>query len=559
MRWLALIILATGCAAPVGTVLPDRAGDRTEQRAPKRIAAAVMGEPNVLEGARIPGTDAFQQLVHVGFANVDDKGLLQPRLAEAVPTLENGLWRVFPDGRMETTWTVRPNVTWHDGAPFSTEDLLFTAAVARDRELPIARDLAYDLVTSIEASAPRTVTLRWGSPFVNAHAMFSQARGRSLPLPKHLLERAFTEDKPEFLEHSYWTQGFVGTGPFRVREWVRGSHAVLDADAQYVLGRPRIDTIEVKFIPDPNTLVANVLAGAVDITLGRALSLEPSLQIRDQWREGHMDLRLISWIVIYPQFINPSPSTIADVRFRKALMHALDRQRMAEALNAGLVPVAHTFLGPGEPAYRDVEASIVRYDYDARETAQMLSGLGYAREPDGSYRDGAGQRLAVELRTSGELDIHHKAIAAVADDWQRIGISVDQVVMPPQRMRDNEYRATFPGFTLFRQGNDIDSLTRLHSSRTPLPENGYRVTGNHSRYMSPQFDALLDRYFATIPKRERDTVLAQIVRHTTEQLTLMGLFYDTETTMISNRLLNASARHQGSTQAWNAEEWDVRS
>jgi ABC-type transport system substrate-binding protein len=109
----------------------------------------------------------------------------------------------------------------------------------------------------------------------------------------------FLEEKARFVEHPYWTTEFVGTGPFALRAWVTGSHAVLAANERFVLGRPKVDAVEVKFIPDPNTLVANIVAGTVDITLGRALSLEPSLQVRDRWRDGHMELRYISWIVIY--------------------------------------------------------------------------------------------------------------------------------------------------------------------------------------------------------------------------------------------------------------------
>src|SRR5207237_6383482 len=148
---------------------------------------------------------------------------------------------------------------------------------------------------------------------------------------------------------------------YRVKEFVVGSHVVLQRVAEYVLGQPKIDEIEVRFIPDPNTLLANVLAGGVDLTLGRGLSLEQAMQTRDQWRDGKIDVAFTSWIVIYPQFLNPTPSIVTNLQFRRALMHAVDRQQMAESLQGGLVSVAHTFLHPNEPEYRDVEPSIVRY------------------------------------------------------------------------------------------------------------------------------------------------------------------------------------------------------
>jgi hypothetical protein len=76
--------------------------------------------------------------------------------------------------------------------------------------------------------------------------------------------------------------------------------------------------------------------------------------------------------------------------------------------------------------------------------------------------------------------------------------------------------------------------------------------------MNPAFDALLDRFFTTIPARERTRLLGDIAQHISEQLNLMGLFYDTNGTLISGRLLHVNARHANSTQAWNAQEWDLR-
>ena len=97
-----------------------------------------------------------------------------------------------------------------------------------------------------------------------------------------------------------------------------------------------------------------------------------------------------------------------------------------------------------------------------------------------------------------------------------------------------------------------------HSSQTPLPENTFIGT-NFARYMNADFDALVDRYFATIPKDERVTVAGQIAQHVAENLVLMGLFYQAEPTMIGNRLRNVHVEKTGgSTHTGNAHEWDLR-
>src|SRR5439155_8422213 len=98
--------------------------------------------------------------------------------------------------------------------------------------------------------------------------------------------------------------------PFKVKEWVRGSHMVFEANDQYALGRPKVDFVEVRFIIDDNTVAANLLAGAVDVTLGRNLSGEQASEVAAQWKEGHMVIAFENWISLFPQFLNANPPLV---------------------------------------------------------------------------------------------------------------------------------------------------------------------------------------------------------------------------------------------------------
>ncbi|MPZ15755.1 MAG: hypothetical protein GEU73_15260 [Chloroflexi bacterium] len=562
LLWLALAIIVSGCAPPPQSpaTIGRESGDASKRGAPERLAAAIMADPPVLNTKINPGTvvtpghGELERLVNVGLAIVDDQGVMREQLGEAVPTIENGLWNLLPDGRMETTWRIRRNAEWHDGVPFTADDILFTAMVEQDRELPIRRDVAYDWIEEFEAPDSHTVVVRWKQPYIRADILLNS----STTLPRHLLERAYVDDKASFSQLPFWNQDFVGTGPFKLREWVRGSHVILQANERYVLGRPKIDEIEVKFIPDTNTLIANVLTGTVQLTMGRGLSTDQAVQLRDQWREGTVDLPLRSWVVLYPQFIDPTPSIVGDVRFRRALMHAIDRQGLADTIQAGLTSVAHAYLTPTEAEYKDVEGRAIRYDFDPRKATQMIEDIGYSKGTDGMFRDSAAQRLVVEPWTTGETDIHVKTLFPVADNWQQIGVVVEPQVLPQQRAQDRAYRATFPSFLLWRQPNDPVSISRHHSSQIPLPSNNF-VGTNNARYSDAEWDGLIDRYLTTIPRPERNQVLAQAVHHLTDQLNMMGLFYDSEPTLIWNRLEHATgSRVQGSSLAWNAEQWEIQ-
>ena len=104
------------------------------------------------------------------------------------------------------------------------------------------------------------------------------------------------------------------------------------------------------------------------------------------------------------------------------VMYALDRQGMSDSLQAGRAPVAHAYIEPASPYYKDIEASVVKYEYDPRKTAELIESLGYIRGPDGFYRDSAGQKLVVESRTNAGDDLKEKMVLVGADYWQRAGL-----------------------------------------------------------------------------------------------------------------------------------------
>jgi peptide/nickel transport system substrate-binding protein len=540
------------------------------QAGPKRITAAIRGAPKSMSqqktqpqgrGGSVPGLDAIEELVHAGLAHGDDQGTLLAQLAEEIPSIDNGLWQVFPDGRMETTWRIKDSAFWHDGAPVTSADLLFAMTVEQDRDFAIPRHPAYGVIDLVQAPDPKQITVTWRRPYIEAAATFSYEV--ALPLPKHLLEQAYVQDKEGFLGHPYWTHEFVGAGPFRLAEWVIDSHVILKANEHYVLGRPNVDEIEVKFVPDPNTLLANMLAGT-ELTMGRALPLDPELDAEWKARGNQVAYKTSSWMRIAPQFVNADPPIVMDLRFRRAMLHAIDRQEMVDVLTGGLGSIAHTFVPGGTAALREVEGSVVRYEHDPRRSIQLLDEIGYRRGGDGALRDSAGERLAFEFQTTAQNLVHPKALAVVSGYWEQVGVGVRQNVIPVQRSQDVEYRSTFPAFELALNSTDITSrgVQRYHSASTPLPENYFQNRGNDARYISVELDILIERYVTTIPRAERMQALAQIVQHQSENVTIMGLLYAPMPTLIGARLVNVGAGSGGgavrSSEAWNAHEWDVR-
>jgi peptide/nickel transport system substrate-binding protein len=569
---LIALLVASFAAACAPSATPRAPGDAApapvSREGPKRIVAAITGDPNTLYNKlnvnnAVRGIDAVEKFVNVGVAIEGADGNLSPRHAEAVPSLENGLWTLNADGSMETTWRLRPGARWHDGTPVTADDLVFTAQVARDRELPVFSYIAFNSLDDVQAVDERTVRARWKQPYIDADKMFASGPGTyALPMPRHLLDGEYQGNKAGFIDLPYWSTRFVGNGPYRLKEWSSGTHLVLEAFDGYVLGRPKIDQVEVRFIPDSNTLVANVLAGEINLTLGRGISIDQAIQVREQWRGGKIETGTPrSALNLWPQLRDPSPAVIGDVRYRKALFYGIDRQSMVETLQGGLTTVVHSWIKTSEPEYAQLEPLIVKYEYDPRRATQMIESLGYAKGADGTFADAGGAKLGFEFRTIA-ADINQKTQLAIADNWTRLGLAVEPVVIPSLRLNDLPYRATFPAFDLLRGNTSIENFNNLHSSGARLPENGFRGGGaggtNYTRYASPQLDALIDRFFATVPRMERMQIAGQIANYMTDQVLVMGMFYDLTPALQDHRLLNISPVGGDQILPWNAHEWDLR-
>lgn len=199
---LVLALLAAACVPSAAST--DQPPPRSPT-APKRITVASLSA-----GAVVSGDVNVTELFTAGMVNFSPDGYPSAQLAETLPTVESGLWKIHPDGRMETTLTIRNGVKWHDGATFTTADLVFGAQVGPEH--PSNNNFGSAAFANIERYEPRddrTITVYWKHPYVQANWLFADLF--ALPYPRHLLEEAFLADKASFMNHAYFTSS--GTGP----------------------------------------------------------------------------------------------------------------------------------------------------------------------------------------------------------------------------------------------------------------------------------------------------------------------------------------------------------
>jgi peptide/nickel transport system substrate-binding protein len=481
-----------------------------------------------------------------------------PILAEATPQLNSESWRVHADGRMETSFRLRPNLTWHDGAPLTAEDFAFANRIDRARVdaglSPPSSELRQ--TEDVLSPDPHTVVIRWRAPFAEANAP------ELIALPRHVFEPLYSRlDAEAFFNHSAWSTEWIGAGPFRVERWERGAFLEGSAFAGYALGRPKINRVRLTWNNDPNVSLTRLLSGAADLALDGAIRFEQASVLREQWREaGTILLNATSLRYIQfqarPEYV--SPRTLLDLRVRKAIFHALDRPALADAMLEDRNLVADTVPPPTMAYSQAVDRAIPKYPFDLRRTEQLLSEVGYAKGGDGLYASVIDGKLRFEVRgVSGGQEEQDTTIVAGA---VREAAMDGHITLLPTSSRqvDEKMKSTFPGVTL--NNNTLQrglGLDKWHTSRLGGPENDWTGT-NRMGWTNPEFDRLYDAWRTTLSRDEAAQRMVEMMKLLSEELPSLPLYYNYQVVAHTATLAGPQPLTPDSTRYSNVHEWHWR-
>ena len=557
-------LLVLSCA-PQAVSPQDTSGSQQNQKgAPSTLRIGTRKVPTegliLFQGTSVGGPESGVTF-HAGLITFNERGEVLPHLAERIPTIESGDWRVSPDGRMDVVWKLRPNVTWHDGTPLSAEDLVLAMRVLRDDEVPSVRGRWVSLVMDAVAHDESTLIVTWREPYMLANAM---SVSDLPPLPRHLIANLYEQgDKQAFVNSPYWTRDFVGVGPYRMGQWDPGSHAEALAFDGYFLGRPKIDRIIFRYIHDVNTMLANLLAGELDMITVGSIKGEDVLTIKQAWEPTNTGTVIASMHGIrrlWFQFRDPGAPWLRDVRVRRALVHGLDRQTIVDTLHHGLTQVADTLVDADDPLYKLAEArGLPRHPYDLRRAEQLMAEAGWTRSASAGYESAGGQRFGIEVRTVGGSPENLREILAIADLWSSAGFNGYTHLIPSGVANANELRAKAEGVFSVPLRNEPEAMGNYISSQISSERTRWRGS-NHGGYSNPVYDHTYDEYITTLDLPKRQGLLADLLSLAAEEVIFVPVYYDASTAYTAFRKgIRGPGRVSANQLAdlWNIQSWEV--
>jgi peptide/nickel transport system substrate-binding protein len=561
---IAISLLA--CASPAPSGPRGDAGSASSPRETGRtLVAGTRVEPGTVatRPVRLTGVALYlsKRLFNAELANLDDRGVPLPYLAVALPELNTDSWRVFPDGRMETTWRLKPNLTWHDGRPLTAEDFVFSWRVYTTPELGESNAPPFHAIEEVLAPDERTVLIRWAQPYPDAGKLAGQNRELP-PLPRHILESAFTQmDLDGFANHLYWTREYLGLGPYRLDRWEPGSFFEAAPFDGHVLGRPKIARIKVVFISDANTALANMLSGEVHLSADTSLRLEQAATLKQDWGPRHAGSILLhpnQWRATVFQFRPEyaAPRAILDQRARKALAHAVERQAINDSLYQGDGVFSDFIVSPSSEWGRDIENAVVKYPYDLRRSEQLMLEAGFARGGDGTFLHPGEGRFTAEVRTNAAAD-NEAEMAIIASEWRKAGFDARESALPAALAQDGEARSTFSAMFINNTGAGEATLLGFSSSSISSAANRWRGN-NRGGWANAEYDRLLEAFTTTLDRDERGRQMAQMARIFTEDVAAISLFFRTQPWAHVAALTGPRVVAPESNMAWNIHEWEFR-
>jgi len=567
--WLAVAIVALACSGPMSAPSGDRLpGADGPPAAPKRLRIGILQEPKgwMPWGGTSSAGGAHQPywLTTRTLTIIDDGGRIQPVLAESIPSLETGDWRVHSDGTMDQTWRIRPNAKWHDGRPVTVDDFLLGWEILVHPGLPTTAVDARDLLAGASAPDPSTLMLHFKGTTPLAEQMLFD------PYPRHILGEALANLEPErFIAHEYWTTSYVAAGPYRLVEWQPGAFLEFASFAEYVVGKPRIDSITVRFLSDPNTLLANILSGDVEIALPDGLSVDMARELQRGWAAPEVGNNVVlsfdgRMFRLYfqhrPEYAKPSAAR--DPRVRRAFYHTIDKDGVNEVELAGLGRPADSWVPPDDPRLPRFRAAIPEWSYDPNLAQRVLDEAGWQKGPDGVLvHSPTGQRMETEIRvTPGQG--HVKAVAVLADGWRQVGAAATETIIPTSLLTVGEYRATLPFTGLYGHRIELRWENQHYGCRRAArPEN--RWTGAHPGYCSAAAEPLIQQLQITIPDEERLSLQVAIMGIVLkEDYAELPLYWQVTPHTFAKGITGlghlSPGRHGNTWSPWNVHLWDKR-
>jgi peptide/nickel transport system substrate-binding protein len=400
------------------------------------------GSPSLGDGTPVQGGtavvsqvsdfDAFNQFVSTDYntnqvlrfmlftplVRLNDEMEYEPYLAESVSMSEDGF---------SLTFRLRDGMRWHDGAPVTAADVVWSVETYMNPELAFANARDFQFVDRVEKVDDRTVLFHFNAAHSDALADFLGWE----PKPKHLLQDIPLRE----MRSAPFNRNPVGNGPFRFASWTPNQQAVFEANPDFPLGRPHLDRVVFRIIPEQTTELIELLTGRVDLI--RGVQLAEAARLDDSGAA-----RLLSYPSRSYTFLawNTRSPLFEDPRVRRALSLGIDRRQIVDALLYGFGRIAVTDVLPFQWQFAE---DLEPWPFDPDKARRLLAEAGWADTSGDGILEKDGRPFRFILETNQGNDLRTDIIVIVQSNLRQIGIDAQPRLAEWNSLSDRLKRKEF--------------------------------------------------------------------------------------------------------------------
>jgi peptide/nickel transport system substrate-binding protein len=467
----------------------------------------------------------FAQRPITGF---DEAGANVCVLCETLPSLSTGLAKIVkrPDGSegMEVTIRLKDGLKWGDGKPVTARDIAFTWRMASDPAMGVSNYNLWTRADRVDVVDDRTALLHLPRVITGYDAW-------DHVIPEHLEGPVYAQNPTgdayvkQTLFNREPTNPGLWNGPFVFTEYRPGTRIILQRNPNWPGPGPHLGRIVLSYRDNSAALVQNLLAGAIDavpVSPG-GISFAQMLDLRRQ-QPTRFDYHVAPGANLERIALNLDNPILADVRVRRALLTAIDRKAITDALFDGLQEVAHGPLPPGDVGYSD---DFVRHPFDLAKARAMLAEAGWRPGPDGICVDGAGRRLTFEFVTTAGNRTREQIAQVLQSQFKAACVeTVNNFVQLAEFNGRMLRRRAFTGMVMGSIDFPPSASPRIVYGTDQIPSEANGWTGNNfSGYRNPAMDAAIARVEGALEEPAMKAAWAEIQKIHAEDLPLLPLYF----------------------------------
>jgi peptide/nickel transport system substrate-binding protein len=391
-------------------------------------------------------------------------------------------WEISEDN-LRIRFYLRKNVKWQDGKPFTAKDVEFTYKLIIDPKTPTAYASDFLRVKEFRTLDPYTVEVTYDKPYAPALGSWGQGM-----LPAHLLEGQDVTKSP-------LKRRPIGTGPYKFTEWKTGERIVLDSYHDYFEGRPYIDRVMTRIIPDLATMFLELKAGRLDQT--GLTPLQYQRQTNTSWfEENFVKYKYLSFGYTYLGY-NLKDWKFKDKKVRQALTTAINKESIVQGVLLGLGQPAYT---PYKPDTFWCNPNVKKFPYDPQKAKEMLAEAGWKDKDGDGILEKDGKPFEFTIITNQGNELRKNAATIIQSDLKKVGIRVKiRVIEWAAFLKNFINKRNFEACLLGWSGTGIEpnQIDIWNSQKTA--ENQL----NFISYQNPEVDKLLEEGVSTFNRDER--------------------------------------------------------